>query len=96
MPTSNSRAVAIEMDQATRDRVKRLAVARQRIPDGMIKEAIHRYLDREEKREAFREETLDAWKEVESTGVHADADEVIAWLESWGGENELPAPKCHK
>ena len=96
MPTSNSRAVAIEMDQETRDRVKRLADARQRTPSGMMKEAIHQYLDREERREAFREETLDAWKEVESTGVHANADEVIAWLESWGSENELPAPKCQK
>ena len=96
MPTSNSRAVALEIDQETRDRVKRLADARQRTPHWMMKEAIHQYLDREEKREAFHQETLKAWDEVESTGKHVDADEVVAWLESWGEEHELPAPTCRK
>jgi predicted transcriptional regulator len=96
MPTSNSRTIAIEIDDETRDRVKRLADSRQRTPSGMMKEAIHQYLDREEKREAFRGDTLNAWKEVETTGMQVDADEVIAWLETWGDENELPAPKCRK
>ncbi len=96
MPTSNSRAVAIEIDQETRNRVERLADARQRTPHGMMTEAIQQYLDREEKREQFRQDSLYAWKECQTTGMHVGADELTAWLESWGSEDELPAPKCHK
>jgi predicted transcriptional regulator len=28
--------------------------------------------------------------------LHATADEVDSWLDSWGSDNELPAPICHK
>ena len=96
MSASNSRAVAIKIDQETRDRVERLANARQRTPHGMMTEAIQQYLDREEKREQFRQDSLDAWKECQTTGMHAEADELTAWVESWGSEDELPAPNCHK
>ena len=96
MATSNSRAIAVKIDQETRDRVKRLADARQRTPHWMMKEAIHQYLDREEKREALRQDTLNAWKDYQATGMHVGADEITAWLETWGDENELSAPECHK
>lgn len=96
MSSSNSRAVAVKIDQETQDRVKRLANARQRTSHWVLKEAIHQYLDREEKREAFRQEALNTWKEYQTTGMHADAAEVTAWLDSWGDDNELPAPACHK
>jgi predicted transcriptional regulator len=96
MATSNNRAIALEIDQETHDRVQRLANTRNGTPDGVMKEALHQYLEREEKREAFRQETLNAWDEHQSTGLHADADEVTAWLETWGDEHELPAPQCHK
>lgn len=96
MSTSNSHAVGINIDQETRDRVERLAIVRQRTPDSMMDEAIHQYLDREEKRDEFRQDSLDAWNECQTTGMHVRADEVTAWLETWGSKDELPAPKCHK
>jgi predicted transcriptional regulator len=49
----------------------------------------------EEQREALRQDTLKAWEEYQATGLHATAEEVDAWLASWGTENELPAPVCH-
>jgi predicted transcriptional regulator len=96
MSSSTNRAVAVKIDQETRDRVKRLADARQRTPHWVMKEAISQYLDREEKREAFRQDTLNAWKEYQTTGMHAGADEVAAWLDTWGDDAELPAPPCQK
>ena len=57
-------------------------------------EAIAQYVEREERREAFREETLKAWEEFQQTGLHASAEDVEKWLSSWGTENEVPAPKC--
>lgn len=71
MATSNNRAIALEIDQETHDRVQRLANTRNGTSDGVMKEALYQYLEREEKREAFRQETLNAWEEHQSTGLHA-------------------------
>ena len=44
-------------------RVKRLADARHRTSHWLMREAITQYVDREEKREAFRQDTLKAWED---------------------------------
>ena len=44
----------------------------------------------------FRQDAIRAWEEYQATGLHVDAAEVDAWLASWGTEDELPAPLCHK
>lgn len=62
----------------------------------MMKEAISQYLEREEKREALRQDAINAWNEYQTSGRHVSADEVTAWLETWSDENEQPAPECHK
>jgi predicted transcriptional regulator len=89
------RPVAIKIDPEIKARVKRLADARHRTPHWLMREAIKQYVEREEKREAFRQGTLHAWDEYRTTGLHATAEEVEAWLSSWGTDHELPAPVCH-
>lgn len=96
MPAKTIRPIAVKIDQETHDRVKRLADARQRTPHWMMKEAIHQYLEREEKRELMRQDALNAWQEYQSTGMHVGADEVAVWLATWGDDQELPPPECHK
>lgn len=96
MTTATSRPVAIKIDQETRDRVKRLADAHHRTPHWVMKEAINQYLEREEKRESFRQDAINAWHEYRETGLHATGNEVTAWLDTWGDENEQTAPICHK
>jgi len=90
------RPTTIKIDQSTKERMKRLAEARQRTPHWMILEAIRQYLDREEKREALRQDAIKAWVEYQETGLHVTGDEVIAWLDTWGEENERVAPECHQ
>lgn len=94
--TAAIRPVAIKINEDIKARVKRLAEARHRTSHWMMREAITLYVEREERREAFRQDTLTAWEEYRTTGLHATAEEVNAWLESWGTDNELPAPACHK
>lgn len=96
MTATTIRPIAIKIDQDTRDRVKRLADARQRTPHWLMKEAISQYLEREEKREALRQDAITAWKEYQSTGMHVGAEEVTAWLASWGDDDEQAPPLCHK
>ncbi|NHZ44037.1 CopG family ribbon-helix-helix protein [Massilia aquatica] len=93
---SDLTSLALELDRETQRRLNRLAEARQLSPHLMMNEAIAQYLEREEKTEVFRQETLDSWNEYQATGLHVTGEEVIAWLETWGDENELPAPECHK
>lgn len=87
--------VAIKLDADMKERVKRLAESRQRTSHWLMREAIQQYVEREEKRESLRQEALDAWREYKETGLHVTGDEVIAWLETWGDDKEMPPPKCH-
>lgn len=89
-------STSIELDDALKGRIEQLAEIRRRTPDGIMREAIAQYVDREEKRELLRQDTLKAWDEAQATGLHATAEEVEQWLSSWGEENERPAPECHK
>jgi predicted transcriptional regulator len=87
---------SIKLDDDMKGRIRHLAEARKRTSHWIMREAIAQYVEREEKREAFRLDTLKAWEEFRETRLHATAEEVDQWLESWGTDTELPAPECHK
>ena len=85
----------LDLDPKTQLRLERLAESRQQSPHLIMNAALLQYLEREEKSERLRQDTLDAWDEYQATGLHVTGEEVVAWLETWGDENELPAPECH-
>ncbi len=85
----------LKLEPEMKERVKHLAEAKQRSPHWVMKAAIEQYVEREEKREAFNREAVEAWEEYQATGLHVTHEEMITWLESWGTENELPPPECH-
>lgn len=89
-------ATSIKLDDNLKGRVQHLADARRRSAHWILREAIVEYVEREERREAFRQDTISAWAEYEATGLHSTAQEAEAWLSSWGTEDELPAPVCHE
>jgi hypothetical protein len=45
-----------------------------------MREAIEQYIDREERRERLRQDTLAAWAEYQESGQHVTAAEADAWL----------------
>lgn len=61
MPTAAAKTVSVKLDHEMRDRIKHLAEIRHRTTHWVMKEAIQQYVEREEKREAFRQATLAAW-----------------------------------
>lgn len=87
---------SIKLDDDLKGRIQHLAEARRRSSHWLMREAVEQYVEREEKREAFRQDTLRAWEDYQATGLHATADEVEKWLASWGRDNEVSAPTCHK
>jgi predicted transcriptional regulator len=88
-------STSIKLDPQMKDRVQRLAASRKRTAHWVMKEAIEQYVEREEKREAFNREAVEAWEEYQATGLHVTHEEMMTWLESWGTENEIPPPECH-
>ena len=95
MTATAIRPVAIKIDDDTRARVKRLAEARHRTPHWLMREAITQYLEREEKREAFRQDALKAWEEYRTTGLHVTAAEADAWLAQLEQGKDIEPPECH-
>lgn len=89
-------ATSVKLDDAMKGRVQRLAEARKRTSHWIMREAVAQYVEREEKREALRVQNVRAWEEFQASGLHATAEEVDRWLASWGTDDELPAPECHK
>ena len=80
MTTAVIRPVAIKIDEDTKARVKRLADARHRSSHWLMREAIIQYVEREEKRETFRQDTLKAWEAYRTTGLHVRAKGVRSCL----------------
>ena len=95
MAVSAVRPVAIKIDEDIKARVKRLAQARQRTPHWLMREAITQYVDREEKREAFRQDSQLAWEAFRANGMHVSADEADAWMAELEQGNDIEPPDCH-
>lgn len=96
MPPPNAASpVAIKIEADIKARVKRLAVARHRSPHWLMREAIRQYVEREEKREAFRQEAIAAWQEYEATGMHVNLVEADAWLANLEAGKDVEPPECH-
>ena len=95
MSASAVSPVAIKIDEDIKARVKRLAQARQRTPHWLMREAITQYVDREEKREAFRLDSQLAWEAFRANGLHVSADEADAWMAELEQGNDIEPPECH-
>jgi predicted transcriptional regulator len=93
---STLRPTSVKLDEATKERVNRLAVARDRTPHWMILEAIHQYVDREEKRESLRSEALLAWSEYQQTGLHVSAADADDWLTALSSGEDRETPECQR
>lgn len=93
--TNATRPVAIKIESDIKERVKRLADARHRTPHWLMREAIRQYVEREEKREAFRQDGIAAWNEYQATGMHVTLDEADAWLAKLESGSDVEPPECH-
>lgn len=89
-------ATSVKLDADMKERLDRLASARQRSPHWLMKEAIGQYVQREEAREDFRQEALRSWQEYRETGLHLTLDETETWLRTWGSEDDAETSGCHE
>jgi predicted transcriptional regulator len=92
---SKSSITSLKLDTDMKIRVHRLASARRRSPHWIMREAIEEYVEREEKREQFRQDALRAWDHYETTGLHLTSEEADSWLAKLETGKRTPPPKCH-
>ncbi len=93
MPTPST--TSLKLDLKIKKRVQRLASTRRRSPHWIMREAIEQYVEREEKREQFRQDALAAWANFQATGLHATAEEADAWFAKLEAGEDAAPPKCH-
>lgn len=58
-------------------------------------DAICEYVEREEKREAFRQDGIRAWNEYQKTGMHVTHEEAGIWLAKLEAGQDADLPVCH-
>jgi predicted transcriptional regulator len=95
MGAAHPRPTGVRLDDNTKARVKRLADARHRSTHYLMLQAIHQFVEREEKREQFHQDGVKAWEEFQATGLHATAEEADAWLAKLEAGEDVEPPECH-
>ncbi len=91
---SKPSTTSLKLDTEVKKRVQRLAAARRRSPHWLMREAIEEYVEREEKREQFRQDALSAWAHYQVTGLHLTAEDADAWLAKLEAGKDSAPPKC--
>lgn len=90
-----STVTSIKLDDKIKGRIQHLAETQRRTPHWIMREAITQYVDREEKRESFKQDALHTWEEYQRSGLHLTAKEVDNWLAKLEAGQDAEPPACH-
>lgn len=94
--STTAKNVTVKLEADIRKRIQHLARARDRSAHWIMKQAIGEYVEREEKREVFRQDTLRAWEDYRQTGLHLTAEEMDAWMVRLEAGEDAELPECHR
>lgn len=95
MTATVAKPMSVKLEPEIRARIERLAESRRRSTHWMMREAIRQYVEREEKRETFRQDGIRAWNEYQATGLHVTSEEADAWLAKLESGQDVDPPACH-
>jgi len=90
-----SATTSLQLDAELKERIQRLATVHRCAPQSSLLEAIEQYVVREEQKEKFSQDTLEAWNEYQQTGLHVTAEEADAWLDRLASGEAAEPPICH-
>jgi len=93
---ASSQTTSLKLESGLKERLHRLAAARQRSAHWLMREAIEQYIEREEARQRLKEDALAAWADYERTGQHISCDEADAWLERLEAGEDARPPAPHE
>jgi predicted transcriptional regulator len=93
--STSSKPMSVKIDDGFRQRLNDLATLRKRSTHAIAKEALEIYVGREEAKERFNQDALQAWNDYQETGLHVTEKAAMDWIASWGTPEELPVPVAH-
>nr|WP_298967337.1 CopG family ribbon-helix-helix protein [uncultured Halomonas sp.] len=88
-------ATSVKLDDELKSRIQHLAETRHRSSHWIMREAIRDYVEREEKRESFKQDALGAWEAYQQNGLHLTLEEADSWLEKLEAGEDVELPVCH-
>jgi len=93
---SAARPVVVKLDPSIHARMQKLARAQDRSTHYLMREAIAQYVEREERRETFRQDALRAWERYQLAGQHATQAEADSWMAELEAGRDREPPECHE
>ena len=87
-------ATSVKLDDELKSRIQHLAETRHRSSHWIMREAIRDYVQREEKRESFKQDALGAWEAYQQNGLHLTLEEADSWLEKLEAGEDVELPAC--
>jgi predicted transcriptional regulator len=88
-------AASVKIDEDLKRRVQGLAEQQRRSAHWIMREAIRQYVEREETRQALRQDALSAWTAYQANGLHVTSTEADAWLARLEVGEDAEPPACH-
>jgi predicted transcriptional regulator len=82
--------VSVRLDSELNDQIAAIAVALDRPKSWIIEQAVKDFVALE----AWRLAAIDEGIKAADDGRVVAHEDVVAWVRSWGGADELPMPKC--
>lgn len=83
---------SVRLNDELQERLATLSERMRRPRGWIINEALEQFVEQEELQEERYQQSLEALRAAESGDV-VEGDEMVAWIKSWGTENELPPPR---
>lgn len=83
---------SFRMDDDLGAKLDEIAQSLRRSKSWIINDALRLYIEREQRRQKMLQETEEALADLEANRL-LSGEEVMKWLETWGSDHEIEAPK---
>jgi len=83
-------------DKNLSTRIRQLAISAKCTNEILMQKAILDYVERREAKSQFIEESLESLAQFKTHGAHLTHTEIEDWLSTWGTDNEVSIPQCHR
>lgn len=87
--------MSLRVDPAIKERLQAIAQRHKRSAHALAQEAVYLFVEKQEAKDRLNQEAIEAYNDYRATGLHITHEELNTWLDTWGTENEQPAPPCH-
>lgn len=87
--------MSLRIDSDIKTRLQAIAQRHKRSAHALAQEAVSLFVEKQEAKDKWNQEAIAAYNDYKTTGLHITHEELETWLDTWGTDNEQPAPQCH-